>query len=100
MWKRLPFRLRGYLITVTGVLLLSPDALLVKDTTVDVATFMFWRGLQLGTVRRLIAALRYRERMPGAISPCRPTALLCSLAYTARTWAYGEATRLCIACCE
>ncbi|NWN84011.1 MAG: EamA/RhaT family transporter, partial [Halomonas sp.] len=40
MWKRLPFRLRGYLITMTGVLLLSPDALLVKDTTVDVATFM------------------------------------------------------------
>jgi drug/metabolite transporter (DMT)-like permease len=94
MWKRLPFRLRGYLITVTGVLLLSPDALLVKDTQVDVATFMFWRGLMLGLVLLLIAALRYREHLPQAIRACGPAALWCPLAFAASAWAFVGATRL------
>nr|WP_298249754.1 DMT family transporter [uncultured Halomonas sp.] len=94
MWKRLPFRLRGYLITMTGVLLLSPDALLVKDTTVDVATFMFWRGLLLGLVLLLIAAARYRERLVGAIRACGPAALWCPLAFAASAWAFVGATRL------
>lgn len=94
MWKRLPFRLRGYLITMTGVLLLSPDALLVKDTTVDVATFMFWRGLLLGLVLLLIAAARYRERLPQAIRACGPAALWCPLAFAASAWAFVGANRL------
>lgn len=94
MWKRLPFRLRGYLITMTGVLLLSPDALLVKDTRVDVATFMFWRGLLLGGVLLLIAAVRYRERLPAAIRACGPAALWCPLAFATSAWAFVAATRL------
>lgn len=94
MWKRLPFRLRGYLITMTGVLLLSPDALLVKDTTVDVATFMFWRGLMLGLVLLLIAAARYRQRLGQAIRACGPAALWCPLAFAASAWAFVGATRL------
>ncbi|HSH49618.1 MAG TPA: EamA family transporter, partial [Halomonas sp.] len=94
MWKRLPFRLRGYLITMSGVLLLSPDALLVKDTTVDVATFMFWRGVMLGVVLLLIAAARYRERLVGAIRACGPAAVWCPLAFAASAWAFVIATRL------
>ncbi|PRY72207.1 DMT family transporter [Halomonas ventosae] len=94
MWKRLPFRLRGYLITMTGVLLLSPDALLVKDTSVDVATFMFWRGLMLGLVLLVIAAARYRQRLGQAIHACGPAALWCPLAFAASAWAFVGATRL------
>lgn len=94
MWKRLPFRLRGYLITMTGVLLLSPDALLVKDTSVDVATFMFWRGLMLGLVLLLIAAARYRQRLGQAVRACGPAALWCPLAFAASAWAFVGATRL------
>lgn len=94
MWKRLPFRLRGYLITMTGVLLLSPDALLVKDTSVDVATFMFWRGLMLGLVLLVIAGARYRERLGQAVRACGPAALWCPLAFAASAWAFVGATRL------
>lgn len=94
MWKRLPFRLRGYLITMSGVLLLSPDALLVKDTSVDAATFMFWRGLLLGLVLLLIAAARYRARLGQAILACGPAALWCPLAFAASAWAFVIATRL------
>ncbi|MEQ6916832.1 DMT family transporter [Halomonas aquatica] len=94
MWKRLPFRLRGYLITMIGVLLLSPDALLIKDTSVDVATFMFWRGLMLGLVLLLIAGARYRERLGQAVLACGPAALWCPLAFAASAWAFVGATRL------
>src|SRR5690554_851001 len=94
MWKRLPFRLRGYLITFAGVLLLTPDALLIKDTSVDVATFMFWRGLLLGSVLLVIALVRYRRQLGPAIQACGPAALWCPLAFAASAWAFVTATRL------
>ncbi|MBB3230889.1 DMT family transporter [Halomonas stenophila] len=94
MWKRLPFRLRGYLITMTGVLLLSPDALLVKDTQVDVATFMFWRGLLLGGVLLAIAALRYGRALPAALRACGPAIWWCPLAFAGSAWAFVIGNRL------
>src|SRR5690554_1859615 len=94
MWKQLPFRLRGYLITFAGVLLLTPDALLIKDTSVDVATFMFWRGLLLGLVLLMIALLRYRQQLGQAVQACGPAALWCPLAFAASAWAFVTATRL------
>lgn len=94
MWQRLPFRLRGYLITFAGVLLLTPDALLIKDTQADVATFMFWRGLLLGLVLLLIAVGRYRQRLGQAVRACGPAALWCPLAFAVSAWAFVSATRL------
>lgn len=94
MWKQLPFRLRGYLITMTGVLLLSPDALLIKDTDVDVATFMFWRGLLLGVFLLIIALMRYRRHLPRAIRACGPAAWWCPLAFAASAWSFVVAVRL------
>ncbi|QFU00772.1 EamA-like transporter family protein [Halomonas sp. THAF5a] len=93
MWKRLPFRLRGYLITMTGVLLLSPDALLVKGTSVSPVTFLFWRGLLLGIVLLLIALARYGHRLPEAIRACGPAAWWCPLAFAASGWAFVIANR-------
>lgn len=94
MWQRLSWRLRGYLITMAGVLLLSPDALLVKATQVDVPTFMFWRGLLIGAVLLLIAVLRYRRRLPAAIRACGPAAWWCPLAFAGSAWAFVIANRL------
>ncbi|MDT8878850.1 DMT family transporter [Halomonas saccharevitans] len=93
MWKRLPFRLRGYLITMTGVLLLSPDALLVKETGVSPQTFLFWRGLLLGSVLLMIALARYGRRLPEAIRACGPAAWWCPLAFAASGWAFVVANR-------
>lgn len=94
MWKQLPFRLRGYLITMAGVLLVSPDALLIKDTEVDVSTFVFWRGLLLGILLLLVALARYRRHLPRAIRACGPAAWWCPLAFAASAWAFVIATRL------
>ncbi|MCK2184241.1 DMT family transporter [Halomonas getboli] len=94
MWQRLPFRLRGYLITMTGVLLLSPDALLIKATSVDVATFMFWRGLLLGVVLLAIALLRYGRELPAAVKACGPAAWWCPLAFGTSAWAFVIGSRL------
>lgn len=94
MWKQLPFRLRGYLITMAGVLLLSPDALLIKDTHVDVPTFMFWRGLLLGIFLLVIALARYRRHLPQAIRACGPAAWWCPLAFAASAWSFVIAVRL------
>ncbi|ATJ83629.1 DMT family transporter [Halomonas beimenensis] len=94
MWKQLPFRLRGYLITMTGVLFLSPDALLVKDTQVGVATFMFWRGLLLGAVLLLVALARYGRALPAAVRACGPAAWWCPLAFAGSAWAFVIGNRL------
>ncbi|WP_040478289.1 DMT family transporter [Halomonas smyrnensis] len=94
MWSRLPFRLRGYLITMTGVLFLSPDALLVKATTVDVATFMFWRGLLLGVALLGVAWWRYGRELPAAVKACGPAAWWCPLAFAGSAWAFVIGVRL------
>ncbi|MCW4149280.1 DMT family transporter [Halomonas sp. 18H] len=94
MWQQLPFRLRGYLIAMTGVLLLSPDALLIKDTQAEVAVFMFWRGLLLGIVLSAVAVLRYRERLPQALRDCGPAVWWCPLAFACSAWAFVVAARL------
>ena len=40
----MPTHLKGLLITVTGVLVLTPDGLLVRLIAVDQWTLLFWRG--------------------------------------------------------
>lgn len=94
MWQSLSWRLRGYLITGAGVLLLSPDALFVKDTEVDVTTFMFWRALLLGLVLSLVAWFRYGRALPQAIRACGPAAWWCPLAFATSAWGFVAATRL------
>jgi drug/metabolite transporter (DMT)-like permease len=76
------------------VLLVSPDALLIKDTEVDVSTFVFWRGLLLGILLLLVALARYRRHLPRAIRACGPAAWWCPLAFAASAWAFVIATRL------
>lgn len=94
MWQALSWRVRGYLITGLGVLLLSPDALFVKATEVDVATFLFWRGLLLGSVLACVAWLRYGQALPMAVRACGPAALWCPLAFACGAWGFVAANRL------
>lgn len=94
MWQQLSWRVRGYLITGAGVLLLSPDALFVKDTQVDVATFVFWRALLLLAVLSLVAWWRYGKRLPSAVRACGQAAWWCPLAFACSAWGFVAATRL------
>jgi drug/metabolite transporter (DMT)-like permease len=52
----------GLLLTFTAVLILSPDALLVRLIECDLWSLLFWRCLLTGAVTALVLALRYRQR--------------------------------------
>lgn len=49
---------RGLVVTATGVVLLSPDALLLRLVTVDPWTVLFWRGLGIFAVLGLLTLWR------------------------------------------
>lgn len=51
-------RVKGLLITVTGVLVITPDSLLVRLISADQWTILFWRGLLSGLVILLVLGLR------------------------------------------
>ena len=38
-------RHKGLLITLTGVLILTPDTMLLRLIGADIGTMLFWRGL-------------------------------------------------------
>ncbi len=58
--KLLSFRAKGYLITMFGVLAVSPDGLLTRLIDADSLTIIFWRGLLFGLTGLAIVLLRYR----------------------------------------
>jgi len=53
--------LKGLLITTLGVLILSPDALLIRLLHADTWTVVFWRGLAFSIGTTLIMLLIYRQ---------------------------------------
>ncbi|MCP5367776.1 MAG: DMT family transporter [Hyphomicrobiales bacterium] len=52
--------LRGLAITTAGVLILTPDSLLVRLIQADTWTLLFWRGLLMFAALMALAAVRYR----------------------------------------
>ena len=53
---------KGLLITFTAVLILSPDALLVRLIHCDVWTLIFWRCLLTGVMQAIFLAAHYRTQ--------------------------------------
>lgn len=60
--------LRGILITAAGVIILSPDGLLVRLVAADSATILFWRGLFFGLA---IFGFYFLRRGLGAVNLIR-----------------------------
>ncbi len=54
--------IKGLLITFTAVIILSPDALLVRLIHCDVWTLLFWRCLLTGSMQALFLAVIYRRQ--------------------------------------
>lgn len=52
---------RGLLLVFTAVLILSPDALLVRLINCDLWSLLFWRCLLTGTMMAIFLLLRYRQ---------------------------------------
>ncbi len=59
--------LYGTLLTVAGVLILTPDGLLVRLANLDSWTLLFWRGLLFATGILGFYAVRFRAGMIGRI---------------------------------
>jgi len=56
--RELPDHAKGMLITVAGVLAVTPDSLLIRLVSADFMTLMFWRGLLVGlTISAGLAAV-------------------------------------------
>ena len=62
--------LKGLLLTGAGILVLSPDSLLVRLIGTDVWTLLFWRGLLLFAALFLPLCLHRRRQM---VDACRRT---------------------------
>lgn len=57
----MPDRWKGYLITLCGVLIITPDALLLRLIQADPWIIMFWRGLGFFAVQFLIVLITHRQ---------------------------------------
>jgi len=53
--------LKGILITTLGVIILSPDALLIRLLNTDTWTAVFWRGIAFGIGIFILMLLMYRQ---------------------------------------
>ena len=53
--------LKGILITTLGVIILSPDAILIRLLYTDTITVLFWRGVALGIGIIILMSLVYRR---------------------------------------
>jgi len=67
---------RGLALTVLGVVVLSPDALLVRLITADTWTVLWWRGLLMGIGLFVYVALRDRHGIVGSVRALGPVGLL------------------------
>lgn len=55
-------RFKGILLTFVAVLILSPDALLVRLIQTDIWTLLFWRCLLTGIMMSIFLVIRYRSQ--------------------------------------
>ena len=53
--------LKGILLTTAGVIILSPDAILMRLLNADTWTILFWRGITFSTGITLLMLLMYRR---------------------------------------
>lgn len=63
--ERLPDHIKGLLITGIGVLILTPDSLLVRLIAIDPWTMIFWRGLLFALVLLAYLFATQGRRVPG-----------------------------------
>lgn len=74
-------RAKGYLITILGVIAISPDGLLTRFIGADALTISFWRGLFFGLTSMTFLALRYRCKLTHLLASFQPPEYGVMLAY-------------------
>ena len=92
-------RQKGLLMTATGVLLLSPDALVLRWVSAESLHILAWRALMMAAGLGILLALRYRATLPRMLVRCGWTGAGCALCYAASTMCYVTAMNLAGAAC-
>ena len=82
-WNGLSDYAKGLLVTATGVLILTPDAVLLKLITANPWTVLFWRGLAFFLVIGLVSALRHGSALPTVIRAAGTLGLAIALCHGA-----------------
>lgn len=78
-------RIKGLGIAALGVLFITPDALLVKITSVEPVVFLFWRGLLLALSFLIINLVRYRSGLIPEMKRCGWKGWFCASAFAVST---------------
>ncbi len=78
-------RIKGLAIAALGVMFITPDALLVKITSVEPVVFLFWRGLLLALSFLIINSVRYRSRLIPEMRRCGWKGWFCACAFAVST---------------
>lgn len=78
-------RIKGLAIAALGVLFITPDALLVKITSVDPVVFLFWRGLLLALSFLIINSVWYGSRLVPEMIRCGWKGWFCAIAFALST---------------
>ena len=72
-------RLDGLPVAIAGVLLLSPDSLVIRLVSADRLTVLFWRGLMMAIGFAAVAGLSRGSRPAGPVLRCGRPALIAGL---------------------
>jgi len=75
----------GIALALTGVLALSPDALLIRLIDADRATLLFWRTLLEGATLWVVLAFWYRGRLPAIVRAMGATGAKVTLVFALST---------------
>jgi len=78
-------QLLGIGLALTGVLVLSPDALLIRLVDADRATLLFWRVLLQGATLWAFLAVYYRSSLPGVVRAMGRTGIAATLVFALST---------------
>jgi len=77
--------LKGLLITITGILALCPDSLIVRLIEADQWTLLFWRGIFTGTGIALFSALYHGRNASAAFQKIGMPGVLMAFIFTGST---------------
>ena len=77
--------IKGLIITSTGVLVLTPDALVIRLIEAPRPTLIFWRGLLLSISLTIFFLIRHRANALGVLRQIGIPGLLCSLCFCGST---------------
>ncbi|OXS16479.1 EamA family transporter [Zobellella denitrificans] len=87
-------RLNGMLLSTAGVVLLSPDILVVRWVPLDHGSLLFWRGILLFFGFGAVALYRYRGQLGPRLREGGLAGLGCALSFALTTYCFTQSMKL------